>query len=130
MKSLIFTVCVLQLGCTSSDRSVESPVLVKTTIPSIISSPARFDGRVVLVDGCLVVGVHSVVLLDCGNMDDPGLHFVVNRPELHGDIAKAMEFHVPRRGVRAKFSGLFNVAPDGRNTLTYQWLTDLTVSEP
>jgi len=130
MKSLIVAVFALLLGCTASDRPVESPVLVKTTIPSIISSPSRFDGRVVSVDGCLVVGVHSVVLLDCGNMDGPGLHFVVNRPELHGDIARAMEFHVPRRVVRANFVGLLNVAPDGRNTLNYQWLTDLTVSEP
>jgi len=41
-----------------------------------------------------------------------------------------MEFHLPRKTVKGTFTGSFKVADDGRNTLTYQRLTDLSISEP
>ena len=129
MKWLLLVTCLCLLGCSVGSRPGE-PAVVETSIPLIISSPAKFDENVVSVEGCLVVNIHFVILFDCDDMDGRGLHFIVTGAKLSGDIARAMEFHPRRRTVKGKFTGLFKVAEDGRSTLTYQRLTGLSISEP
>jgi hypothetical protein len=129
MKWLQLLTCLCLVGC-SADSRVGEPAVVETTIPLIISSPAKFTDRVVSVEGCLVVSIHFVILFDCADMAGRGLHLIVKDAKLSGDIGRAMEFHPRRRMVKGRFIGLFKVADSGRNTLTYQRLTGLSISEP